>query len=127
VTDPVPQQPEGAEEPGRIQESGRAEETAADFDGTRTFDVNGERWTARIAGTANTGTGEFARGVLVVVLFHREDEERASRFAYVAQGRLEYLFESELKALFLEASEVRDPDSEPGARPDSRPVDGTIR
>ena len=116
MTDLMPNQPEGAGD------------EVPDFDGIRTFTVDGERWTARVAGTTNTGTGEFARGVLTVVLFHREDEERASRFAYMARGRLEHLYDRELMTLFLDASAVRDPESEPGARPDARPrADGTVR
>lgn len=97
-------------------------------DGVRTFTVDGEEWTARIAGEGNTGTGMFSFGVLVVVLFHRGEEERASRFAYLPRGRLEHMYESELRFLFEEASAVREPDSEPGSRPDTRRrADGTMR
>lgn len=104
------------------------EGASAQFKGVRTFAVDGEEWTARIAGEGNTGTGMFSFGVLVVVLFHRGEEERASRFAYLPRGRLEHMYESELRFLFEEASAVREPDSEPGSRPDTRPrADGTMR
>jgi hypothetical protein len=99
------------------------------FGGARMFTVDTVRWTARIAGEGGAGTGEFANGVLVVILFHREDEERATRFAYLPRGRLEHLYEDELRRLFEEASAVREPESEPpGTRPDTRRrADGTVR
>jgi hypothetical protein len=99
------------------------------FGGARVFTVGTVRWTARIAGEGNAGTGEFALGVLVVILFHREDEERATRFAYLPRGRLEHLYEDELRRLFEEAAAVREPESEaPGTRPDTRRrADGTVR
>lgn len=99
------------------------------FAGARTFTVDSVCWTARIAGEGNAGTGRFAYGVLAVILFHREDEERATRFAYLPRGRLEYLYEDELRRLFEEASAVREPESEPpGTRPDTRRrADGTVR
>lgn len=98
------------------------------FDGTRTFTMDGERWTARVAGEGNTGTGDFAHGVLVVVLFHRDESERASRFTYLPRGRLEHLYEAELRLLLEGAAIVRAPESEPGPHPDNRPrADGTVR
>jgi len=104
-------------------------EDAWQFGGARTFTAGDVCWTARIAGEGNAGTGECAHGVLVVVLFHRENEERATRFAYLPRGRLEHLYEDELRRLFEEASAVREPESEPpGMRPDTRPrADGTVR
>jgi hypothetical protein len=97
--------------------------------GHRPFAIGAEQWVARVAGTVNAGTGSLAKGVLVVVLFHRaEDPDRARRFIYLPRGRLAGLFESELQALFEDAALVEDDVEREATAREPRPrVDGSTR
>ncbi|MGH7503712.1 MAG: hypothetical protein ACREL7_18455 [Longimicrobiales bacterium] len=110
---------EGSIERGPVADepTAREQDASEPLGWTRTFKVGNETWVARVAGAGTAGTGAFAKGVLVVVLFHRSDEtDRARRFTYLPRGRLEALFDSELQQLFAEAAFVQDADSDRGTQ-----------
>ena len=94
-------------------------ELAPDPDETRTFDVDGESWTARVAGKGAWGSGAYGLGMVVAVHFARaEAPDKPLREALLPRGRFVGLFDEELRALLASATPITAaPPSSRGAEP----------
>lgn len=77
----------------------------------RRFSVDGDDWLARQAGVGSGGTGEVGLARLVAVRFYRpEQPERARREALLPTGRLENMYDDELRDLFRQAQPIESSD-----------------
>lgn len=70
------------------------------------FELDGERWIARSAGTGAGGAGARGLAPFEAVHFYRPGEERPRFEALTARGRLDQLFETELAELLRRATPV---------------------
>lgn len=104
---PVPVREALGNVPGQAQPAEASAAAAAEPRPERGFEMDGERWIARVAGRGAGGTGRVASAYIVAVHFSREEEpERPLREALLPSGRFEGLFDAELVGLYQESVEI---------------------
>lgn len=73
----------------------------------RTFELGGETWTARPAGTGAYGTGDHGAARLLAIHFYRaSDPDRPVREALVPAGVFAGLWPDELRTLYQRATPI---------------------
>jgi hypothetical protein len=77
---------------------------------SRSFEHEGRRWIARVAGTGALGTGRLGLGLVEAVHFcDAGAPDRPLREALVALGRFDTLYDVELAQLCSEATAIPQP------------------
>jgi hypothetical protein len=82
-------------------------ELDADPAGRRLFEADDGSWVAWVAGKSTWGSGGYGLGMVVAIHFARADApEQALREMLVARGRVEGLFDDELRELLASATPI---------------------
>lgn len=98
--------------------NGRGAERSGDHaraDAARIFEHEGRTWTARVAGAGAGGTGRLGTAAIVAIHFWPEGSDLPTFEALLPRGRLEGLFDAELRELLTRATPIPAPPGHPGA------------